>query len=347
MSPPGRPKDEYRSAQHEGVPVNPQHAERLDELLQSAEEAMREAKAAGRNGWRVHRLRRSSDSRTSLRMDHVMRQALAEGRFHLHYQPQIDMRSGAIVGAEALLRWREAEFGGEVPPARFIPVAEESGFIVALGHWVMDNAVQQSARWLAAGVRVPVAVNVSALQFHQPGFVEQVIETLQRHGLPARWLELELTESILVKDAEDTLKRLHELADLGVRLSIDDFGTGYSSLSYLKRFPIDQVKIDRSFVSGLPGDRSSAGIVKAILQMAQALGKEVIAEGVESRQQHRFLRNAGCARFQGFLFAPALEAAQFEQRWRCDHRARLRRPDTSPRKAKQARAATAAKRAPA
>jgi EAL domain-containing protein (putative c-di-GMP-specific phosphodiesterase class I) len=180
----------------------------------------------------------------------------------------------------------------------------------------MEHAVRQSAHWLRSGVAVPVAVNVSALQFQQPAFTDQVAELLLRHGLPARWLELEVTESILLQDADDTLQRLQALADLGVRLSIDDFGTGYSSLAYLKRIPIDQVKIDRSFVTGLPADRSNAGIVKAIVELAKALGKDVIAEGVENRQQHRFLREAGCARFQGFLYAPALEASQFEDRWR-------------------------------
>ncbi|MCE2657279.1 MAG: EAL domain-containing protein [Rubrivivax sp.] len=299
-----------------GVAVSPLHGNGVDELQHSAEEAMRQAKAAGRNGWRMRRLRRSSDPRLALRMDHAMRQALDSESFRLHYQPQIDMVTGAIVGAEALLRWRDPQFGGDVPPARFIPVAEESGLIVALGNWVMDRAIQQSAQWLRAGVCVPVAVNVSALQFHQPGFSELVADMLARHGLHPRWLELEVTESILLQDADETLQRLNALADLGVRLSIDDFGTGYSSLAYLKRIPIDQVKIDRSFVVGLPGDRSNAGIVKAILQLAQALGKEVIAEGVESPQQHRFLRDAGCARFQGFLYAPAMDAVQFEQRWR-------------------------------
>jgi diguanylate cyclase (GGDEF)-like protein/PAS domain S-box-containing protein len=299
-----------------GVAVSPLHGSSVDELTHSAEEAMRQAKAAGRNGWRMRRLRRTSDPRLALRMDHAMRQALGSERFRLHYQPQVDMGSGAIVGAEALLRWRDPEFGGDVPPGRFIPVAEESGLIVALGNWVMEHAVRQSAHWLRSGVAVPVAVNVSALQFQQPAFTDQVAELLLRHGLPARWLELEVTESILLQDADDTLQRLQALADLGVRLSIDDFGTGYSSLAYLKRIPIDQVKIDRSFVTGLPADRSNAGIVKAIVELAKALGKDVIAEGVENRQQHRFLREAGCARFQGFLYAPALEASQFEDRWR-------------------------------
>lgn len=299
-----------------GVAVSPLHGHSLDELLSGAEEAMRHAKSSGRANWRMHGLRRAMDPRLSLRMDHAMRQALSENRFRLHFQPQIDMVSGSVVGAEALLRWRDPEFGGDVPPARFIPVAEESGLIVALGDWVMRQAVQQSADWLRHGLDMPVAVNVSALQFHQPGFTEQVADVLRQSRLPPGSLELEVTESILVHDADETLARLDDLARLGVRMSIDDFGTGYSSLAYLKRFPIQQVKIDRSFVAGLPADDSDAGIVTAIVQMARALGKDVIAEGVENPGQHQFLKQAGCTRFQGFLFAPALDPARFEERLR-------------------------------
>ncbi|MBL8328259.1 MAG: EAL domain-containing protein [Rubrivivax sp.] len=298
-----------------GVAVSPIHGRGLDELMNNAGEAMRRAKGAGRASWRLHTMRREADLRTSMRMDHAMRQALAHQRFRLHYQPQVDLRSGQLVGAEALLRWRDPEFGGDVSPARFIPVAEESGLIISIGAWVMAEAVRQAARWRAKGFDVPVAVNVSALQFQQPDFIEQVAKVLDDNGLPPEALELEVTETILIHDAEDMLTRLNALSRLGVRLSIDDFGTGYSSLAYLKRFPIDQVKIDRSFVAGLPADDSDAGIVKAILQMARALGMGVIAEGVENQGQHDFLRDAGCTRFQGYHFSPAVDAARFEERW--------------------------------
>ncbi len=298
-----------------GVAVSPMHGRGLDELMANAEEAMRRAKLSGRASWRLYAMRRETDQREVMRMDHAMRQALTHQRFRLHFQPQLDMRTGAIVGAEALLRWRDPQFGGDVSPTRFIPVAEESGLIIAIGDWVMGEAVRQAAQWLQRGMPVPVAVNVSALQFHQPDFADHVAQVLAAHHLPPQWLELELTESILVHDAEDTLTRLNALARLGVHLSIDDFGTGYSSLAYLKRFPIDQVKIDRSFVSGLPADDSDAGIVRAILQMARALDMAVIAEGVENQGQHDFLRDAGCARFQGYYFAPALDAARFEERF--------------------------------
>jgi diguanylate cyclase (GGDEF)-like protein/PAS domain S-box-containing protein len=299
-----------------GVAMWPAHGQGADELLRHADDAMRSVKDAGRGHYRVHRVhtqRREVDRRSTLKLEHAMRQALAGNAFRLHYQPQVDMRSGQVVGAEALIRWRDPELG-DVSPGQFIPVAEESGFIVAIGDWVMNEAVRQAAQWLERGFEVPVAINVSALQFQQPGFVDRVATVLAANGLAPQWLELELTESILVRDAEETLNRLNTLARIGVRLSIDDFGTGYSSLSYLKRFPIDKLKIDRSFVQGLPADESDAGIVRAILQMAQALGMKVIAEGVETEGQRSFLHHAGCAEFQGFLFAPALESHRFEER---------------------------------
>jgi len=296
-----------------GIAMCPAHGRGVDELLRHAEAAMHSVKEAGRGSFRVHTVRREVDRRSQLKLDHAMRQALAAGRFRLHYQPQVDMHSGRIIGAEALIRWPDPELG-DVSPAQFIPVAEESGFIIAIGDWVMTQAVRQAALWRERGHVVPVAVNVSALQFQQAGFVDRVATLLAANGLDPRGLELELTESVLVRDADDTLNRLNALARIGVRLSIDDFGTGYSSLSYLKRFPIGKLKIDRSFVQGLPGDESDAGIVRAILQMAQALGMSVIAEGVETEPQRAFLMANGCNQFQGFLCAPALEAARFEER---------------------------------
>jgi EAL domain-containing protein (putative c-di-GMP-specific phosphodiesterase class I) len=218
-----------------------------------------------------------------------------------------------MVGAEALVRWCDPALG-EVSPARFIPVAEDSGFIVALGDWVLAQAVRQGADWHARGLQLPIAVNVSALQFQQPQFVDRVASVLAANALPPQLLELELTESILVRDADEALQRLQALARIGVRLSIDDFGTGYSSLAYLKRFPIDKLKIDRSFVQGLPGADSDGAIVVAILQMARALGMKVIAEGVETEVQRRFLLDSGCDEFQGFLCAPALDSLSFETR---------------------------------
>ena len=296
-----------------GIALAPSQGSHIDELGRHAEAAMRAVKAAGRAHFRLHQARAEGDRRSHMKLDHAMRQALVSGRFRLHYQPQVNLHDGRIVGAEALLRWRDPELG-EVAPARFIPVAEDSGFIVAIGDWVLSQAVRQAALWYQRGHAVPIAVNVSALQFKQPQFVDRVASVLAVSGVPAPLLELELTESILVHDADEALHRLHALARLGVRLSIDDFGTGYSSLAYLKRFPIGKLKIDRSFVSGLPGDESDAGIVRAILQMARALNMKVIAEGVETEPQRQFLQAEGCDEFQGWLYAPALDSLSFEQR---------------------------------
>jgi EAL domain-containing protein (putative c-di-GMP-specific phosphodiesterase class I) len=274
---------------------------------------MHRVKEAGRASFRFHQPREDVGQRSHMQIDHAMRQALVRGQFRLHYQPQVAMDDARVVGSEALLRWRDPELG-EVSPALFIPVAEDSGFIVAIGEWVLDEAVRQAARWQQAGIALPVAVNVSALQFQQAHFVDRVAGALQRAGLEPDLLELELTESILVRDADEALLRLRALAELGVRLAIDDFGTGYSSLAYLKRFPIGKLKVDRSFIKGLPHDDSDAGIVRAVVQMSQALGLRVIAEGVENEAQRQFLLQAGCEQCQGFLYAPALDADTFAGR---------------------------------
>ncbi|MBP6903187.1 MAG: EAL domain-containing protein [Burkholderiaceae bacterium] len=298
-----------------GVSSFPADAPDAELLLRHAETAMLRAKQGGRACFRFHQPQHDADLRQRMRIDHAMRQALASHRFRLHYQPQVQLASGRVIGAEALIRWRDPELG-EVPPAQFIPVAEETGFIIAIGDWVLEQAVRQAAQWRASGLEMPVSVNVSALQFQQSDFVDRVSAVLREQGLDGALLELELTESILVHDAQDALARLSQLSALGVKLAIDDFGTGYSSLAYLKQFPIDRLKIDRSFVKSLgqPGDDSGAAIVRAIVQMAQALGLNVIAEGVETEPQRHFLSETGCDAFQGFLYAPALDAQSFAER---------------------------------
>jgi EAL domain-containing protein (putative c-di-GMP-specific phosphodiesterase class I) len=244
-----------------------------------------------------------------MRLDHAMRQALASGRFRLQYQPQVDLSSGRIVGAEALIRWRDPELG-EVPPAQLhsggrgpassSPSATGCSSRRCARPRLARAGPGDADRDQRVGAAVPAA-----------RFIDRVASVLQASGLPPQLLELELTESILVRDAEEALQRLQSLARLGVRLAIDDFGTGYSSLAYLKRFPIDKLKIDRSFVHGLPADDSDAAIVRAILQMAAALGMKVIAEGVETEAQRRFLLDSGCHEFQGYLHAPALDSLSF------------------------------------
>ena len=297
-----------------GVALYPNDGVNIDELLRRADAAMREVKLAGRAGFRFHRPRAPNadqPSRSRMRLDHAMRLALAQGRFRLHYQPQVDLKSGAVIGAEALIRWRDPELG-EVAPVEFIAVAEQSGFIVSIGAWVLERAVAQAAAWQAAGLALPVSVNVSALQFQQPGFVDGVAGALRDAGLAPQWLELEITESCLIQDAPEAMLRLQALAQIGVKLAIDDFGTGYSSLAYLKRFPIGRLKIDRSFVSGLPHEDSDVAIVQAIIDMGRALRLRIVAEGVETEAQRRFLHDAGCEAYQGFLYAPALDVAAFE-----------------------------------
>jgi diguanylate cyclase (GGDEF)-like protein/PAS domain S-box-containing protein len=297
-----------------GVALAPSHGRDADQLMRRAEQAMRAVKASGRASWRLHQVRTEVDWRSHMRLDHAMRQALVANRFRLNYQPQVCLQTGRITGAEALLRWRDPEMG-EISPGRFIKVAEDSGFIVHIGDWVLRTAATQAALWQAQGRVLPVAVNVSALQFQQSQFVDRVAEIITLAGIPPALLELELTESILLHDeGGEVMARLQALARLGVAMSIDDFGTGYSSLAYLKRIPVAKLKIDRAFVMGLPHDEGNAAIVRAIVQMARALGKGVIAEGVETDEQRRFLQDCGCDEFQGFLFAPALDVLSFEAR---------------------------------
>lgn len=286
-----------------------------DDLLRRAGLALQEVKNSGRGHYRFHSLEgdEGEATRERLQLDHAMRLALPRGDFRLHYQPQIDIATGRVLGAEALIRWTDPELGA-ISPARFIPVAEESGFIVAIGDWVLRQAVAQAARWYGDGADLTVSVNVSPLQFQQPGFVDGVAQVLAQVGLPGERLEIELTESLLIHDAAETLRRLQALSALGVRLAIDDFGTGYSNLAYLKRFPISRLKIDRSFVKDLPADQSDAGIVQAIVQLGRALRLEVIAEGVETDAQRAFLHGVGAQQFQGFLFSPALDVPTFNAR---------------------------------
>ena len=299
-----------------GIAIFPADGSSADELMASAERAMHWVKESGRGAFRFHAPRKDVDLLSRMRLDHAMRAALTENRFRLHYQPQVDVCTGRVIGAEALIRWRDP-LRGEISPVEFIPVAEESGFVVAIGEWVLREAVEQAAQWMREGRSMQVAVNVSALQFQQAQFVETVADALRASGLPPSMLELELTESVLLRDADEALTRMEALAALGVCMSIDDFGTGYSSLGYLKRFPIQRLKIDRSFVKGLPGDVSDAGIVNAIIQMGRALRLQVIAEGVETEAQRECLARLGCNEYQGWLYAPALEPKAFEERvWR-------------------------------
>ncbi|MBK6907017.1 MAG: EAL domain-containing protein [Rhodocyclaceae bacterium] len=293
-----------------GVALYPEDGETMDDLIKNADSAMYHVKDRGRSDFRFYQPQMNIDLLARMKLDHAMRGALARGGFRLAYQPQVDLSTGRIYGAEALLRWRDPDLG-EISPAHFIPIAEETGIIVGIGDWVLRESVRQAAQWRAEGLDLAIAVNVSALQFRQADFAERVAEVLAEFDYPAGYLELELTESILINDADAVLSRLQQLAHLGLKLSIDDFGTGYSSLAYLKRFPLHRLKIDRSFVDDLPENESDAAIVTAIINLARVMQFRVIAEGVENAEQREFLCTAGCHEYQGYLCSPAVTANDF------------------------------------
>ena len=294
-----------------GIALYPADGQHAETLLRNADSAMQAARLQQGGELRFYQPAMNRDLLNRLQLDQAMRAGLAAGHFRLQYQPQVDLRDGRIIGAEALCRWTDPQ-RGPVSPGQFIAVAEETGFIAELGDWVLHQAVAQAARWHRDGRELPVSVNVSALQFRDAGFVPGVARALAEAGLPPALLELELTESLLLDEVDAHLQQLQALADLGVQLAIDDFGTGYSSLRYLKRLPIHRLKIDREFIRNLPDDASDRAITHTIVQLARSLGLDVIAEGVETEAQHAALCELGCASFQGFLVAGALTVPDFE-----------------------------------
>lgn len=311
-----RLRDPYHIDGHElsttasvGIAVYPDDGADFDTLQKKADMAMYRAKAVGRNTYHFFDEQMNVEAVEQLRLRNGLRRALDRDELVLHYQPQIDLRSGAVDGVEALIRWRHPELG-MISPARFIPVAEESGLIVPIGQWVLREACRQAAAWQHSGFEVSVAVNLSALQFKRDDLEQSVIHALEESGLAPALLELELTESILISDTPRVLATVKRLKALGVQLSIDDFGTGYSSLSYLKRFEVDRLKIDQSFVRDLATDREDAAIVHAIIQMAHSLGLATIAEGVEDTAALARLRSYGCDMAQGFHFARPMPAQE-------------------------------------
>ncbi|MFT3815041.1 MAG: EAL domain-containing protein [Acidovorax sp.] len=295
-----------------GMALYPQDGQTLDELIKQADTAMYRVKERGRGNFGFYQPQMNAGLLSRVQLEHAMRQALAHDRMAVHFQPLVCMTTGRITGAEALLRWHDPEFGA-VAPGMFIPLAEESGYIVTLGAWVLEQSVREAVRWLREGRPVRLSVNVSALEFRQPDFVQRVMQVLEAEGLPSKLLELELTETILLQDAHEMELRLQALADLGVGLVIDDFGTGYSSLAYLKKLPIHKLKIDQSFVRGLPHDEGDRAIVGAIVHMGRALRIEVVAEGVETDVQRAALEELDCHQYQGFLCAPGLPPQDFRE----------------------------------
>ncbi|WP_293763911.1 EAL domain-containing protein [uncultured Aquitalea sp.] len=294
-----------------GISVFPNDGIDARTLLKNADVAMYRAKDAGKNTYQFFDAEMNNQTFERLLLENGLRLALERGEFELHYQPQLTADTRELAGAEVLIRWRHPQLG-LVPPVRFIPLAEETGLIKPIGDWVLQEACRQLAEWDEVGLNVPrVAVNLSARQFEQQTLVVNVARALESAGLPADRLELEMTESMIMQNPMETVRQLGELKALGVWLSIDDFGTGYSSLSHLKRFPLDTLKIDRSFVEGLPGDEDNAAIAEAILAMARKLKFTVVAEGVEQAEQADFLQMKGCALLQGYFFGKPVPAAEF------------------------------------
>jgi len=294
-----------------GVSIFPQDSRTIEGLLQQADAAMYEAKAQGRGRFHFYSADLNQRINRRIELEAGMRRALEQGEFALHYQPKVDLHTGHVVGAEALLRWNSPD-RGPVSPAEFIPLAEETGLIVPIGDWVLRAACAQMELWRAAGLpALTVAVNLSPRQLHSAALVDHVSTLLDQHGLPPSSLELEITETAMVENPDRTRDLLREVSARGIRLAIDDFGTGYSSLAYLKRFRANTLKIDRAFVRDIAVDAGDAAMTSAIIGMAKDLGMRTVAEGVETDAQMQRLRTLGCDEMQGFLFSPALPPEQF------------------------------------
>ncbi len=285
-----------------GIAVYPENGDTFESLLQNADAAMYAAKASGKNAYSFYTKQMSNNLIKQFKIQNDLKSALENNEFILHYQPQIDLATNQITGAEALIRWNHPQLG-MVPPLNFIPIAESSGMIVSIGEWVIMEACRQASLWHKQGWEITIAVNISAVQFKRGNLEEVVKNTLRLSGLHPQFLELELTESILIHDSENILLAVHALKALGIKLSIDDFGTGYSSLSYLKRFAVDKLKIDQSFVRDILRDQEDAAIVQTIIQMAKNLNLKTIAEGVEDKNVLAVIESYGCDEVQGYHFA--------------------------------------------
>jgi diguanylate cyclase (GGDEF)-like protein/PAS domain S-box-containing protein len=294
-----------------GIAVYPDHAQDSESLIKYADVAMYQAKESGRNCYLSFHPAMNESSYERLKLENALRGALERNELRVYYQAQVNLQDGRVIGCEALVRWQHPELG-MIYPDKFIPLAEETGLIVSINHWVLEQAIQQCRIWRDAGFKaLTMSVNLSALQFRQHNLLQQIKDLLDKYDLPPGVLDLELTEGILMQGVERTLATLHELSAMGVILSLDDFGTGYSSLSYLKRFPIQQLKIDQSFVRDVITDASDATMVRTIILMAHSLKLDVIAEGVETQEQAEFLMQSGCERAQGYHFRRPVTAEEF------------------------------------
>ena len=294
-----------------GIAVYPNDAQDAQTLLRHADSAMYKAKELGRNNFQYYSSDMNLNATERLDMLNSLRRAVANDELLLHFQPKVRLRGGTVVGAEALLRWQHP-LRGMIPPSEFIPLAEESGLIIEIGAWVLRTACAQSLAWQQSGYpALPISVNLSPRQLARDDIVDLVSATLRATGLAPACLELEITESTVMRDVDQSLATLLRLKELGVKISIDDFGTGYSSLNYLKRFPVDTLKIDRSFVSDITTDADNAAIVKAVISLAHILNLSVVAEGVESEDQSCFLLENGCDEVQGYHFGRPMPPHEF------------------------------------
>jgi len=294
-----------------GISVYPADGEDAETLIKNADTAMYGAKERGRNNFQFFKAEMNLKAVERQSLEGSLRRAFEREEFLLHYQPKVNLDTGEITGGEALIRWQHPD-RGLVPPSQFVPIAEDCGLILQIGRWVLREACSQARAWQNAGLPpLPIAVNVSAVEFRDKGFAERVRTILSETGLEARYLDLELTEGVLMEDAESMVSVLHELKTMGVHLAVDDFGTGYSSLSYLRQFPIDVLKIDQSFVHQISADPDDSTIVSAIIHLAKSLKHLVIAEGIETREQRTYLQAHHCAEGQGNLFSRPLAAAEF------------------------------------
>ena len=294
-----------------GITLYPDDGKEISELLQRSESAMRHVKANGGNNFHFFAAEMDQRARLRIELENHLRRALKNQEFVLFYQPKVDIESSRIVGAEALIRWIDPE-KGMISPLEFIPVAEESGLIVPIGRWVLEEACRQNKEWRDQGLPpVKVSINMAAPQFRDRNIVSQVKEVIEKSGLPYRYIEIEITESMLVGDIETVIEKLNGLRDMGVDIAIDDFGTGYSSLSYLSRFPITTLKIDRAFVHDLESNKNTAEITRAIIALSRGLELEVVAEGAENMAHIDFLREQGCDTVQGFFYSRPVDAESF------------------------------------
>jgi predicted signal transduction protein with EAL and GGDEF domain len=294
-----------------GISVYPEDGGDAETLIMNADTAMYHAKENGRNNFQFFKAEMNLKAVERQSLESSLRRALGREEFLLHYQPKVNLDTGEITGVEALIRWQQPE-RGLVPPAQFVPIAEDCGLIVQIGRWVLREACRQARAWQNAGLPpLPIAVNVSAVEFRDRGFVNGVRAILTETGLEARYLELEVTEGVLMEDGESTASTLQELKMLGVHLAVDDFGTGFSSLSYLRQFPIDVLKIDQSFIHQITADPEVSSIVSAIIHMGKSLKHLVVAEGIETQEQRAYLQTQRCTEGQGYFFSRPLAAAQF------------------------------------